>query len=472
MTDDELTDAPPEPGTPAPVMTAQPMPGHQVRGQVVAPPPTTPPAQIPNALRVAAGWSWRLLLIGVMVYFLARGFVLFQVLIVPVLIALLLVALVRPIHQALVSRPGRVGLPNGLAAIITVLITLAIIGGLVTLIGQQIATGFPNLRADAASGLTDLQQRLANSPLKLTSDQINTYVQQISDSLRGNSGSLVSGALQITSTAGHMVTGFFLFLFSGYFFLAGGEGIWGWLVGLFPRDARPRVRGAGTRAWATLTSFIRATLIVALVDGIGVGLGAAIIGVPLALPLGVLVFLGAFVPIVGALVSGLVAVLVALVAGGTVKALIMLLIVIAVQQVEAHALQPFLLGRAVQVHPLAVILAIGAGVVLAGIIGALFAVPLVAVINVVVSYLAGDEDDAEPRPDEEQVGPLADATEDDPEADREPEDAESLDGPPARSPATAPLAAAPVAAAPVAAAPVSWREKTHRLGRLSPRNRR
>jgi putative heme transporter len=152
-------------------------------------------------------------------------------------------------------------------------------------------------------------------------------------------------------------------------------------------------------------------LIVAFVDGLGVGIGAAILGVPLALPLGVLVFIGAFVPIVGALVSGGVAVLVALVSGGPVEALIMLAIVIGVQQVEAHALQPFLLGRAVQVHPLGVILSIAAGVLLAGIVGALFAVPLVAVVNVVAVYLSGTDDDEGTHPDEEQVGPLADATE-------------------------------------------------------------
>ena len=193
------------------------------------------------------------------------------------------------------------------------------------------------------------------------------------------------------------------------FFLIGGAGIWHWVVNLFPRGARPRVNGAGNRAWATLTAFIRATMIVALVDGAGVGIGAAVLGVPLALPLGVLVFLGAFVPIVGALVSGIVAVLVALVAGGLVKAAIMLGIVILVQQVEAHGLQPFLLGRAVSVHPLAVILSIGAGVLLAGIIGALFAVPFAAVVNVVATYLLGDEpgDDGQ-HPPEEQVGPLAD----------------------------------------------------------------
>jgi predicted PurR-regulated permease PerM len=149
---------------------------------------------------------------------------------------------------------------------------------------------------------------------------------------------------------------------------------------------------------------------VAFVDGAGVAIGAAVLGVPLAVPLGILVFLGAFVPIVGALLSGGVAVLVAFVAVGPVKALLMLLVVILVQQLESHVLQPFLLGRAVSVHPLAVIVAIAAGVLLAGIVGALFAVPFVAVVNVVVSYLAGSDDDGDPPGDSasEDPGPLAD----------------------------------------------------------------
>jgi predicted PurR-regulated permease PerM len=374
-------------------------------------PPAPRPVEVPHGLRTAAAWSWRLLLIGVVIYLLGRGFVMFQLLVVPVLVSLLLVALVRPIQQTFARSENRPGLPNGLAALLTVLLVLGVLAALITLIGQQVATGFAGLRDDAADGLTELQRQLANSPLKLTNAQLDSYVQQASDSLRGNSGTVVSGALQVTSTAGHVLTGFFLVLFSSYFFLAGGEGIWSWVVGLFPRPVRPRVRGAGTRAWATLTSFVRATMIVALVDGLGVGIGAAILGVPLALPLGVLVFIGAFVPIVGALVSGGVAVLVALVSGGPFEALIMLAIVIGVQQVEAHALQPFLLGRAVQVHPLGVILSIAAGVLLAGIVGALFAVPLVAVVNVVAVYLSGSEQDEGTHPDEEQVGPLADATE-------------------------------------------------------------
>jgi predicted PurR-regulated permease PerM len=373
--------------------------------------PPSRPVEIPYGLRVSAAWAWRVVLVGVVIYLLGKGFVMFQLLVVPILVSLLLVALVRPIQQVLARHEGRRGLPNSMAALLTVLIVLALVAALITLIGQQVATGFADLRDDAADGLAELQKQLANGPLNLTNDQLDDYVKQAQDAIRGNSSTVVSSALSVTSTFGHVVTGFFLVLFSSYFFLAGGEGIWGWVVGLFPRPVRPRVRGAGVRAWATLTSFVRATLIVAFVDGLGVGVGAAILGVPLALPLGVLVFIGAFVPIVGALVSGSVAVLVALVSGGPVEALIMLAIVIGVQQVEAHALQPFLLGRAVQVHPLGVILSIAAGVLLAGIVGALFAVPLVAVINVVAVYLSGSEDDEGPHPDQAVVGPLADGTE-------------------------------------------------------------
>jgi predicted PurR-regulated permease PerM len=322
---------------------------------------------------------------------------------------------VRPVYEAMLRLPRRGRPPRSLAALLTILLSLLTIAALISLVSQQVATGFPSLQADATKGLDDLQTWLRTGPLHVSGAQLDDWIHRARDSAGENSDALVSGALSITSTAGHVVTGFFLVLFSSYFFLSGGDRIWGWLVHLFPRDARARVDGAGIRAWATLTSFVRATIIVAFVDGAGVGIGAAVLGVPLAIPLGILVFLGAFVPIVGALVSGGVAVLVAFVAVGSVKALLMLLVVIVVQQVEAHVLQPFLLGRAVSVHPLAVIVAIAAGVLLAGIVGALFAVPFVAVVNVVVSYLAGSDDSGDPPPGDamtEDPGPLADEPDD------------------------------------------------------------
>ena len=368
------------------------------------------PVDVPYALRASAEWSWRLIVVGIVVYVLLQGLATFQVVVVPLLISLLFVALVRPLYEAMCRLPRRGRPPRGLAALLTILFSLLLVTALISLISQQIATGFPSLQSDASKGLDDLQDWLRTGPLHISGEQLNEWIDRARSSARDNSDTLVSGALKFTSTAGHVLTGFFLVLFSSFFFLSGGDRIWAWLVRLFPRDTRPRVDGAGVRAWATITSFVRATLLVAFVDGAGVGIGAAILGVPLAIPLGILVFLGAFVPIAGALVSGIVAVLVAFVAVGWVKALIMLAVVVLVQQVEAHVLQPFLLGRAVAVHPLAVIIAIAMGVLLAGIVGALFAVPFVAVLNVVVSYLAGSDEAGEAPPGtvSEDPGPLAD----------------------------------------------------------------
>jgi predicted PurR-regulated permease PerM len=371
---------------------------------------------VPVGLRAAAGWTWRMVVLGVGLYLLLRLMDTFKVLIVPVLVAVLLVALLRPVVDLMTARPAvageraaRGGLPRSAASLATILLALAVVAGLVTLIGQQISTGFSDLQTQAIGGWHELQRQLAASPLHLTSEQIGQFVDQAVAGIQGSGNRVLTGAVQVGSTAADIATGFFIVLFSTYFFLSGGDRIWAWLVRLFPRTARQRVDGAGVRAWSTLTSYVRATVVVALVDGIGVGVVAAVLRVPLAMPLGVLVFLGAFVPVVGALVSGIVAVLVALVAEGPVVALLMLAGVVAVQQIEAHVLQPFLMGRAVRVHPLAVILSIGAGVLLAGIVGGLFAVPLAAVVNVVAHYLSGDE---QAPPDE---GPLADQPEDQPD---------------------------------------------------------
>ncbi|MGH3488833.1 MAG: AI-2E family transporter, partial [Actinopolymorphaceae bacterium] len=198
---------------------------------------------------------------------------------------------------------------------------------------------------------------------------------------------LTQGALQVSTTVGHVVGGLFLALFTTYFMLYDGERIWRFLVGFFPRSARALADSSGRRGWVSLTAFVRATVIVAFVDAVGIMAVALILGLPFAVPIGVLVFLASFVPIIGALVSGAVAVLVALVAKGPIVAVIMLGGVLLVQQLEAHVLQPFLLGRFVRLHPVAIILGIAAGAYLAGIAGALFAVPLIAVLNGVVRHL-------------------------------------------------------------------------------------
>ena len=339
-------------------------------------------------VRVAAAWTWRLIVIAVGVYLLFRVLHGVEVLVVPVLVAVLLSALMIPLVSLLVRHK----VPRSLAVATTMVVGLLIVGSLFTLVGTPLASGLAALGRQATAGFAQVQRWLREGPLGLGNEQIDQFVAQIRDQVSANSEQIISRALAATATAGEIATGAVLALFALAFFLYEGEKIWAWLVSLFPTAARERIDTAGRAGWRTLTAYVRATIVVATADAVGIGVGAALLGVPLAIPLGVLVFLGAFVPIVGALVSGSVAVLVALVALGPVQALIMLAIVVGVQQIESHVLQPFVLGRAVSVHPLAVVLAIGAGLIAAGIVGALFAVPLVAVGNTVAHSLRGTKD--------------------------------------------------------------------------------
>jgi predicted PurR-regulated permease PerM len=349
--------------------------------------------EVPYGVRLATSWAWRLILIAAFIYLLLRLLGMFEVVVVPFLLAMLLVALTRPVTDLLT----KAGMPRGVAALITVLLVIAVVVGLVTLVSTQIASGFPDLENQASNGLSEVQRWLATGPLHITTDQLADYVGRVQNALSSHTGTLVSGAFAAAGTLSDVLAGIFIALFSTYFMLAQGDVIWGWVLGVLPDSAQEPMDKAGRRGWVTLTSYIRATVLVAATDALGIGIGAAILGVPLAVPLGVLVFLGAFIPVVGALVSGIVAVLVALVSHGPVTALIMLGVVVGVQQVEAHVLQPFLMGRAVRVHPLAVILGIAAGALLAGIVGALFAVPVIAVGNTIFSSLAGRTDDEDER---------------------------------------------------------------------------
>lgn len=384
----ETTDRAVLPRRPAPEPQAQAQPQPQPEPQPQPrpqPQPEPPPASaVAPAVRIASEWTWRLLVIAGGVYALVRLVAGFSEILVPVLVSLLLAALLHPLVELL----ARHRVPRALATLLSLLLLLVLVAGLFALVGQQAANGFGDLRDQAVAGLGDLQGRLAGSPLHLSSTALSDLVTKAEDAAKNNRSVILSGALGVASTATRIAEGLFIVLFSTFFFLSSGRAIWAWLLRLLPRGARAPLDEAGRSGWVTLSHYVRATLIVAVVDGLGVGIGAAVLHVPLALPLGVVVFLGAFIPVVGALLSGVVAVLVALVAHGPVVALVMLGVVLVVQQVEAHGLQPFLLGRAVSVHPLAVILGIAAGATVAGIPGALFAVPLIAVGNTMVSSVA------------------------------------------------------------------------------------
>ncbi|WP_034805515.1 AI-2E family transporter [Intrasporangium oryzae] len=346
------------------------------------------PSAVPEGVRVASEWSWRLLLIAGAVFALALGLRSISEIVVPIAVAVLMAALLAPVAGRLRRR-----LPAGAAAGITLASTIIIVGGLLTVVGTQFKSGLADLTSQVAAGLGQVRDWVRDT-FHITDSQFNQYFEDFKNKV-GNSGNLGDTAASVGLTATHFVAGLFIALFALFFFLYEGRTIWAWIVRLFPRAARDKVDSSGLIAWDQLSAFVRATMIVAFVDAVGISLGAAILKVPFAFAIGVLVFLGAFIPIVGALLSGVVAVLLALVSHGPGVALIMLAVVIGVQQLESHVLQPFLLGKAVDVHPLAVILAIAAGSIIAGIVGALVAVPFAAVSNAVGKHLLSGESEAE-----------------------------------------------------------------------------
>jgi predicted PurR-regulated permease PerM len=334
--------------------------------------------------------------------------------VLPVVIALLIAALAAPV----LGWAQNIGIPRKLAALLIVLFGIGFIALLITFVGNQVASGVGDLSKQVDNGISQIRDWLRDGPLHVTDSQISSALDRAQEQISNYSQDAVGKVTEVGTAVGHVVAGIFIVLFSTYFFLADGPLIWAWLVRLFPRAGRLRADSSGRVAWQSLTQFVRATVLVAGTDAIGVMLGAWILGVPFVSAIGVLVFLGAFVPLIGAFVSGTVAVLVALVAVGPVKALIMFGVVVGVQQLEAHVLQPFLMGRFVSVHPLGVIIAIALGVIVAGIPGALIAVPLAASLNAVVQHLAdytevGEDPDeaAEDEPEGVMVPPDASAEE-------------------------------------------------------------
>lgn len=361
---------------------------------------------VPTGLRVSAALSWRFIVVIAALYVIVWLAGYFSHLIVPIAIALLLAALMAPGVDRLVKW----GVPRWAAAVIVMVAGIAVLGGLLTFVIITFVNGLPDLQAQVVASLDRIRDWLTSGPLHLRAEQIQTFIDDAIGAIQNNQAAITQGAITTATTIGEVLTGFLLTVFILIFFLYDGPGIWRFVTRGVPARVRDRVDVAGRRGFAALVNYVRATAAVALVDAVGIGIGLAIIGVPLVIPLSALVFLTAFVPIIGAVLAGAVAVLIALVANGFIAALVVLAVVIGVNQLEAHVLQPVLLGRAVRLHPLAVVFAIAVGLITAGIAGALLAVPLLAVLNASIRSLLHEEhtepvtidvlhDDAQPPPD-------------------------------------------------------------------------
>ncbi|MFI8994664.1 AI-2E family transporter [Streptomyces sp. NPDC053542] len=377
---------PPKPSTPPQEAATAAVPA-----SVPAPPAYAPAVPhrpepvdaVPWGIRVAAEAAWRLLVLAATVYVLARAITSIQLVVLAFVAALLITALLQPTVAWLKHR----GLPRGPATAITFITGFVIMGLVGWFVVWQVMDNIDSVSSRVQDGISELKDWLLKSPFHVTEGQINDIAKNLQDAIGSNTEEITSAGLEGVTVVIEMLTGILLAMFTTLFLLYDGRRIWEWLLKLVPSAAREGVAGAGPRAWRTLTAYVRGTVIVALIDAIFIGIGLYFLNVPLAVPLAVFIFLFAFIPLVGAVVSGALACVVALVTQGVFTALMVLVVVLAVQQIEGHILQPFILGRAVRVHPLAVILSVAAGGLVADIGGAVVAVPLVAVTNTVVSYL-------------------------------------------------------------------------------------
>ncbi|MGG7571713.1 AI-2E family transporter [Streptomyces sirii] len=342
-----------------------------------------PVAAVPWGVRVAAEVGWRLLVLAATLWVLARVITSIELVVLSFVAAMLITALLQPTVGWLRGR----GLPRGPATALTFIGGFVIMGLVGWFVVWQVQDNIDSVSSRIQEGITELKGWLLKSPFHVTEGQINSIAKNLQDAIGANTEAITTAGLEGVTVVLEVFTGILLAMFTTLFLLYDGRRIWEWVLKLVPGAAREGVAGAGPRAWRTLTAYVRGTVIVALIDAIFIGIGLYFLNVPLAVPLAVFIFLFAFIPLIGAVVSGALACVVALVTQGVFQALMVLAVVLAVQQIEGHVLQPFILGRAVRVHPLAVILSVAAGGLVAGIGGAVVAVPLVAVTNTVVGYL-------------------------------------------------------------------------------------
>ncbi|WP_246001575.1 AI-2E family transporter [Allorhizocola rhizosphaerae] len=373
-----------------------------------------PPGEAPAAARAAqaaraaepAGrsrrgmpdWLWQgafvsgcLLLMAGAVFVLGLIAVQLASLVLALIAAMLIAALFEPVLRGL----QRLRVHRAVAALLCLLILLTAFVTPAVLVWNVAAAQFGDVAGRLEEGAERLRTFVANV-LPITEEQLNQMFRQASGRLALGSNPL-AGALTLVEILAAIV----LSLFVAFFLLKDGPRMWGWFIGELPERARRPTHQVGEAMWETLTRYIRGTMAVAAIDAVGIGVALALIGVPFALPLALLVFVGGFVPYIGSTISGSIAVLVALAANGPVDALLALGAVVAVQQLEGNFLEPFIVGHQVRLHPVAVVVAVFAGSLTAGIAGAIVAVPLVAVTYRVFRVLRD-------RPERQDYGQLPD----------------------------------------------------------------
>lgn len=312
-----------------------------------------------------------------------------KLLVIPVLIALILAAAIGPFVNMLRRR----GIPGAAATGIAFVALLVLLAGVSTVIYFSVRSQWTELAQQASSGLDELENFLRTGPVPIDQEQLDQAREGIIQF--ATSSQVRSGAITGLSVVTEFITGTILMVVILFFFLKDGAKIWNFFLRPFKGEREAKLRRVGSRTLEVLGGYVRGTAIVALVDAVAIGAALLILQVPLAFPLAIIVFMTAFIPLVGATVAGILAALVALVANGPVVALIVVAVVVAVNQLEGDFLQPVVMGKSLQLHALVILMALTAGTILAGIVGAVLAVPLAAVAWAIIQVWTAEDPDLE-----------------------------------------------------------------------------
>jgi predicted PurR-regulated permease PerM len=376
---------------------AMPSPG-TVSSSGTVPPPAPAPAgsaagivpppsdAVPLWLRVSAGWSWRLLLLAALLYVAGKVAGLLYLVIVPFAAAILLTALLQP----LAARLRRAGLGTMAATWCTLLLAFALLGGAVWLVTTRVEAEYPTLVTQVRHTTTQIQDWLASSPFHIRTGNLQKVSNNLVNYLSQHRSAVEGAALTGGRIVVELLAGTVLCFFISFFLIKDGERIWSWLVGGLSRDRRRRADLAGRAAWQAVVYYVRGTIAVAAIHAVVMGITLSIIGSPLVAPLALFMFVAAFVPLAGVLIAGTVAILIVLAAKGLIAAVIVLAVMIVMNQLEGHLLQPQVVGKMVRLHPLAVILVLAVAGVVAGIAGAVVAVPITAALTSATRALRQD----------------------------------------------------------------------------------
>ncbi|WP_375489333.1 AI-2E family transporter [uncultured Jatrophihabitans sp.] len=328
-------------------------------------------------VRVAAAWSWRLLVIAAGIYVLLLIFGKIELVAFSFILALFLTAVLHPLERQLRRVPG----PKSLSAALALLIGIGALVGIGFFVSWQISTHASQFGDQINSLVAKINHWLHHGPLHLNQADLDKISSEITNTVKSHQGQLISGAIATVQTVVEVLGALLLILLSTFFLLRDGDAIWQWVVRLFPRAAHERLDAGGRAGWRSLGGYMRGQLIIALFHGIAVMIVLFILQVPLAAALGVVIFLGSFVPLIGLTVAGALCTAVALLEHGVTAGVVVAIAIVVLVQLEAHLLQPLIMSRSVEVHPLAIALAVITGTVLAGIVGALLAVPFIAFLN-------------------------------------------------------------------------------------------